>query len=236
MLKRALIVLAAALVLVVVGVAVWVGPSNLLGRFTHGGQVRDGDLEPGDRAPGVAVVSLDSTVASPLSDWFGMRPVVLVFGSYTSPGFRQAVPRLEAVASRFEDRVQFLVVYIKEAHAEGEWQVAANRQQGILYRQPETLEARLQIAADFVHHFGLRLPVVVDGPDDLAEAAYAAWPERIYVVDEAGEIVYESEPGSDGFDLDELSGWLDASLPQPLDPLGIPEIDTDGPSAGQPPI
>jgi hypothetical protein len=160
---------------------------------------------------------------------------VLVFGSYTSPDFRRAVPRLEAVAEQFEGRAQFLTIYIREAHAEGEWQVAANRQQGILYRQPQTLDERLQIAGDFVDHFDFSLPVAVDGPDDLAEAAYAAWPERIYVVNESGEIVYKSEPGTDGFDLSELSGWLEASLPQALDPLEVPGVAA-GADAPQSPI
>jgi hypothetical protein len=235
MLKRRLLIIAAVVVLVVIGGVLWWGPSNLIGRYTHGAQVRDGDLEPGDAAPSVTVVALETTAAGPISDWFGIRPVVLVFGSYTSPVFRQAVPRLETLAEQFQDRAQFLAVYIREAHAEGEWQVAANRQQGIVYRQPETLDERLRIAGDFVDHFGFSLPVAVDGPDDLAEAAYAAWPERIYVVDESGGIVYKSEPGADGFNLSELSRWLEASLPQILDPSDVPDA-VSGPDTGPAPI
>lgn len=236
MFKRALLILAVVLILAVIGVIAWWGPSNLIGRYTHRGQVRDGALDLGDRAPAVTVVDLESTAGGSLSDWVGIRPLVLIFGSYTSPGFRQAMPRLEKVAESYEGRAQFLIVYIREAHTEGGWQVAANREQGILYSPPETLDERLRIAGDFVDHFGTRLPVVVDGPDDLAESAYAAWPQRIYVVDEAGQIVYKSEPGAEGFDLDELASWLEASLPQVLDPLDIPEISTDGPSGRKPPI
>lgn len=229
MLKKILLTTAAVVVLIALGAVLWIGPSNLIGSLTHGRQVRDGDLEFGDSAPEVTVIGLDGVTESPLSDVFGMRPVVLVFASYTSPDFRRTVPRLESVASQFEDRVRFLTIYIKEAHAEDEWQVKANREMDIYYSQPVTLGERLRIARDFVDHFGFNIPLVVDGIENAAEEAYAAWPLRIYVVDEASRIVYKSRAGEDGFDLVELAQWLDASLPEVLGPLDQPGVDAPPP-------
>ena len=46
----------------------------------------------------------------------------------------------------------------------------------------------------------LPFPVLVDGMDDAVEAAYAAWPERLFLVDADGTVVYRGEKGPQGFD------------------------------------
>ena len=55
------------------------------------------------------------------------RPLVLVFGSYTLPQFRGAAERLKAMGQRYGTPVPFLLVYIREAHADGSnWQSTRN--------------------------------------------------------------------------------------------------------------
>ena len=44
-----------------------------------------------------------------------------------------------------------------------------------------------------------RSPTLVDGTDDAALEAFAAWPERMFVADATGTITYSGEPGSFGF-------------------------------------
>jgi hypothetical protein len=75
--------LAAVLVLLLGAAVVWMGPRNLIGWATYGRQARDGKLTVGDPAPDVTLVALDGTTSARLSNWFGDRPVVLVFGSFT---------------------------------------------------------------------------------------------------------------------------------------------------------
>ena len=45
----------------------------------------------------------------------------------------------------------------------------------------------------------------IEGP---AEKAYAAWPERIYVIGVGGRIEYKAEPGPFGFKPDEAEASL----------------------------
>lgn len=86
----------------------------------------------------------------------------------------------------------------------------SNETEGVCYAQPTTLAERLVIARDFVTRTGFVLPLHVDRIDGAANAAFAAWPERLYVVDAQGRIAYKGEPGPFGFDPDGLDAWLDA--------------------------
>lgn len=104
-------------------------------------------------------------------------------------------------------------MYIREAHPTDEWKMKANDDQGICYPQPRTLGQRLAIARDFVSRFGYRVPLAVDAMDNSADALYAGWPERIYVVDERGRIVYKGKTGPFGFHPEELEAWLAKRFP-----------------------
>ena len=83
MLGKILLIVLAVVLVVAAGAFFYVGPRNVIGILTYGQQARDGDLEIGDAAPGVQVVALDGSSQRPLTDWVGMRPLVLVFGSFT---------------------------------------------------------------------------------------------------------------------------------------------------------
>ena len=48
-----------------------------------------------------------------LSSFKGSRPVGLIFGSYTCPPFRAQLERIEQIRSRFDDQVEFFVVYVQ---------------------------------------------------------------------------------------------------------------------------
>jgi type I thyroxine 5'-deiodinase len=120
---------------------------------------------------------------------------------------------MESIRSRFADRADFLTVYIKEAHPEDEWQMDVNEENEICYPQPKTLEKRILIANDFTTRFSYRMPLVVDPIDNPADEAYAAWPERLYVIGEDGRVAYKGGTGPFNFNPDELEAWLEENLP-----------------------
>lgn len=99
-------------------------------------------------------------------------------------------------------------MYIREAHPTDEWQMPENEEQGVCYPQPKSLGERLAIAGDFVRRFHYEIPVLVDPMDNPADAAYAGWPERFYIVDEDGRIAYRGKPGPFGYRPEEVEGWL----------------------------
>jgi type I thyroxine 5'-deiodinase len=77
-------------------------------------------------------------------------------------------------------------------------------------RKPKTLEQRISIAKDFVERFDYAMPLVVDSLENRADEAYAAWPARLYVIDEQGLVAYKGGVGPFGFQPDELEQWLGA--------------------------
>ena len=117
------------------------------------------------------------------------------------------------MAEKWGGRARFLTVYIKEAHPEDEWQMDANEKESVCYPQPKTLAQRVAIANDFVRRFDYRIPILVDGMDSRADALYAGWPERFYVVDESGRIVYKGKPGPFGYHPEEVEAWLGRRFP-----------------------
>ena len=89
-----------------------------------------------------------------------------------------------------------------------------NNDQGICYAQPKTLGERLAVANDFVKRFRYPVPLLVDDMSNRANELYAAWPERIYIVDEQGRIAYKGKTGPFGYHPEELEAWLARRFPE----------------------
>ncbi len=86
----------------------------------------------------------------------------------------------------------------------------SNEKDGVCYAQPKSMEDRLAIARDFVGKHEYALPFLVDRMENAADEAYAGWPERLYVIDEGGKIVYKGGTGPFGYHPEEVEEWLDA--------------------------
>ena len=108
----------------------------------------------------------------------------------------------------YGDRADFVTIYIKEAHPTDEWQMDSNVKENVCYPQPKNTRQRVAIANDFVRRFDYPIPLLVDSTENEAEIAYAGWPERFYIVDRRGIIVYKGEPGPFGFHPEEVEAWL----------------------------
>ncbi len=108
----------------------------------------------------------------------------------------------------YRDRVAFLFVYIREAHSDDEWQLGANRRDSIIYAQPTTIGRRKEIATSCSTALKLTMPCLVDGMDNHVDDAYAAWPERLFVVDVDGRIAFASGQGPFGFEPKHVRKWL----------------------------
>jgi hypothetical protein len=112
----------------------------------------------------------------------------------------------------YKDHADFLTVYVREAHPTDEWQMKSNLKDkdNVCYAQPKTLEQRLAIANDFTKRFKFPLPFGIDDMSNAANDAYAAWPERLYVIDESGHIAYRGGMGPFNYNPAEVREWLAA--------------------------
>ena len=83
-----------------------------------------------------------------------------------------------------------------------------NEKQGVIVKQPKTLEERAKVAGSCVADLKLSIPCLVDDLRNTAQKAYAGWPDRLYVIDAAGTVVFRGEPGPRGFKPEEAEAAL----------------------------
>jgi len=95
--------------------------------------------------------------------------------------------------------VGFVVVYIREAHPEEGWVVTPNRDEDIRVNDPTNTDERVEVAASCAINLKIRIPVVVDEIDDAIASAYGALPDRLYLIGQDGNVVFQGEPGPWGF-------------------------------------
>lgn len=174
-------------------------------------------LRKGDLAPDFTLRSPDGKSSCHLADLRGVKPVVLIFGSYTCPPFRDVYPALERLHDAYGERVAFYYIYIREAHAEDGWKMARNQREGIAIKDPKTMDERVAVAQQACTYFKTKIPGLVDRMDDATDRAYAAWPSRIFLVDITGKLAVHGEPGPRGLvpAARALEQWLAKNVPAP---------------------
>jgi hypothetical protein len=84
----------------------------------------------------------------------------------------------------------------------------SNVKDDVCYAQPKNLAQRVAIANDFIKRFNYPIAFGIDDIDNAAEAAYSAWPERLYVIDESGRIAYRGGMGPFHYDPEDVRAWL----------------------------
>ena len=84
----------------------------------------------------------------------------------------------------------------------------SNVKDGVVFASPRNEEERSTIAGTCVRKLGIEIPAVLDEFGNSTEAAYTAWPDRLYLIDSSGRIVYKSKPGPFGFNPDDLQAAL----------------------------
>lgn len=148
-------------------------------------------LKPGDSAPHFRLAHADGSLADIPNPERG-KPAVLVFGSYSCPNFRGAAPALNELAKTYDGRVPFLLVYIREAHSTDQWQSTRNERERVELAPASTNSQKAEYATMCQRKLHLRFTSAVDGLDNHADTAYAAWPSKVFVVSASGKVLYSS--------------------------------------------
>jgi len=170
--------------------------------------------KPGESAPEFTAqrFSVEAGLTEPLvslADYKG-RPLALLFGSYTCPIYRGQTERFNAIYAELCERLDFLLVYISEAHPEDGWQVKINHAQNVVYDQPTGMDARAAIAADCIRSRSTTMPVVIDDMENTVNKLYSGSPERLYLIDAGGIVRHRSASGP--FKMHVIEAWYDALL------------------------
>ena len=116
------------------------------------------------------------------------------------------------------------MVYIQEAHASDGWHVPINERDGVVFAQPTSMDERVEVAQACTLGLDLSIPTLLDEMTNAVDEAYAALPDRLYVVDADGRIAYRSGPGPMGFHSDDFEQAIRAQL-------GLEAIDVESQAA-----
>jgi len=87
-----------------------------------------------------------------------------------------------------------------------------NQREGIAVKQPKTEKERAEVADTCRLGLKISIPMLIDNMDNAVEKAYAAWPDRLYVVDKDGTIFYKGGLGPRGFNPREMAQALEKML------------------------
>lgn len=124
----------------------------------------------------------------------------------------------------YHDKVQFLNIYIREAHPIDGWWFGRRLTRTLVkkfspdvsmdYYDPQTIEERRSVAKDCETALQYGIRTYVDEMDDYVNKTYAAWPTRSYLVGLDGRILYAGKMGPTSLKPKELKEALDDTLNQ----------------------
>jgi hypothetical protein len=169
-------------------------------------------LDVGASAPDFNLRKLDNTAAE-LSGLKG-KLVLVVFGSYTSPSFRQRADGLESLRREYGARITPLVIYTRENHPVGQWDVERNKDDGVAVEQPGDMDGRIAIAKKARAQLKLTVPIAVDTMDDATATAYGGFTNAAFLIGRDGKIVARQK----WFEPYAMRRMIDAALKEPAKP------------------
>ena len=88
----------------------------------------------------------------------------------------------------------------------------SNRRDGFVHNQPKVLAERQALGRILVEKLKYRMPVLIDPLDNRADTAFAAWPERIYVIAAGGRVHFKGGMGPFEFKPEEAARSLEEML------------------------
>ena len=163
----------------------------------------------GDLAPDFELRTVDGLTTVRLSSFRGKKPVVLIFGCFSCGNYRTYSETLEEMYRRRKDDVEFLRIYIREAHpTDHKGPTETNGKAGILIKQPLTLDDRCSVAGQCSATLNIQGPLVVDEIDNRVGRAWGGWPDRLYIIDRDGRVAYRGGPGPFAFNPREMEQSL----------------------------
>ena len=108
--------------------------------------------------------------------------------------------------------MEFLIVYIREAHALDSPSPTTHG----MVEDPITDEERASVASTCVKELKLDMfTALIDRMDDRVNKAYKAHPDRLFLVGRDGRMAYSGGRGPFGFSTEELESAIKAELAGP---------------------
>jgi len=104
---------------------------------------------------------------------------------------------MERLYASYNGHVEFLIVYIREAHPE---MLKEGHKTGVVGR-PDNIDERLILATECVSQYKFTIPMVIDGMDGKVNSDYQAAPVRVTITDIDGKVAFYAGRGPFDFRL-----------------------------------
>jgi hypothetical protein len=129
---------------------------------------------------------------------------------------------LRDLYEQYHEQVEFLTIYIREAHPKDGWWLGGGIMGKMLKRgipktateiyDPKTIEERRSVASQCEESLQYGIHTYVDEMDDPVSKAYAAKPTRLYLIGLDGRVAYAGGLGPYGFSPAVLKNAINAYL------------------------
>jgi hypothetical protein len=129
---------------------------------------------------------------------------------------------LTEIYKQYHEEVQFLSIYIREAHPIDGWWLGRRLTRKLMLKMapkvsmehydPKTIEERRAVAGECETALQYGIHTYVDEMDDYVNDTYAAWPTRLYLVGLDGKIVYAGGLGPYDFKPAKLKAAIEKYL------------------------
>lgn len=136
-------------------------------------------LAPGDSLSAYELPTLDG--GSIQIGGHREKPMLLVTGSITCPMTASAMPVIDALHAEFGDRVDFVLLNVREAHP------------GAHFPQPATDEEKLGHARSLRERYDVPFTIAVDTLDGELHQRLDAKPNAAFLFDGTGEVVFRAQ-------------------------------------------
>jgi len=113
------------------------------------------------------------------------------------------VDEVHQLKAEFGDKVEWLTIYLKEAHAQDVWPLG----QHVCVNDHKTSDDRIAVAKRFVETYKWQLPMITDCLEDEFLYTYLAHPERFYAFFD-GKMMFKAQPKNAYFPVSDLRDWL----------------------------
>jgi peroxiredoxin len=142
-----------------------------------------GDTMPakiGGAAPQFEATTLDGATVR-LSDFHGVKHVVMMTGAITSPMCAFEVPAFNQLKQDFAGKqIAFFLLYTRESHPAENYGAHTSFEQKLAYaREQQQLE-------------DIRFPILVDHLAGRIHRAYGLWPNALFVIHRDGRLIFRS--------------------------------------------
>ncbi len=177
-----------------------------------------GGPQPGEAMPPFELLTTQDRCVQK-SDFVGQRPLLLTCTSITCPMAATMGPGLRRLHAGFGDRVDFVTLYVREAHP------------GEHYPQPETDAQKLAHARAYQELECFPWPVAVDNADGDLHRVLNPHPNAAYLMDTTGKVAFRALASNDERVLREGLEALVTGRPLPIgerEPVIIPMLKAVG--------